>query len=94
MAATVARHDGEIVGMAAASADSDEMWQVGIDVVAEYRVGGIGKALVGRLTELLFAKGKLPYYATGMANIPSRKLAMALGYYPAWAEVYARERRP
>ena len=93
MAATVARHKGQIVGIAGVSADSDEMWQVGIDVVAEYRVRSIGKALVGRLTELVFALGKLPYYTTGPANIPSQRLALTLGYLPTWTEVYAYEPR-
>lgn len=94
MAATVARHDGEIVGMAGVSADCDEMWQLGIDVVTGYRVKGIGKALVSRLTEWVLARGKLPYYDAATSNIASRRLAVALGYSPAWTEVYARERRP
>ena len=93
MAAAVARHEGRVVGIAGVSADSDEMWQVGIDVITEYRVRGIGKALVGRATELVFALGKLPYYVTGPANVPSQRLALALGYRPTWTEAYAHEPR-
>lgn len=89
-----ARHGGTIVGLAAASADSDSMWQVGIDVIPDYRNHRIGKALVSRLTEALFDIEKLPYYlTTGMANISSRRIAVSLGYRPAWVEIYSGEPR-
>ena len=89
-----ANHDGLIVGLAAASADSDSMWQVGIDVLPGYRNRGIGKALVSGLTKALFDIEKLPYYqTTGMANISSRRIAVSLGYRPAWVEVYSGEPR-
>ena len=94
MAATVARHDGDIVGMAGVSADCDEMWQIGIDVIAGHRVQGVGKALVSRLTEWVFARGRLPFYDAATSNIASRRLAAALGYWPAWTEIHARKRRP
>jgi GNAT superfamily N-acetyltransferase len=89
-----AKHAGVIVGLAAASADSDSMWQVGIDVLPNYRNHGIGRALVSRLTEALFDVEKLPYYqTTGMANISSARIAVSLGYWPAWVEVYSGEPR-
>ena len=89
-----AKHDWMIIGLAAASGDSDSMWQVGIDVLRDYRNRGIGKALVSRLTEALFDVEKLPYYqTTGMANISSSRIAVSLGYRPAWVEVYSGEPR-
>ena len=89
--ACLARCNGVIAGLAAASADCDLMWQVGIDTLPEYRNRSIGKALVSRLTEALFNIGKLPYYSTATTNIPSRRLAISLGYRPAWVEIYSRE---
>ena len=91
--AAVARQGGRVVGMAGASADSDEMWQIGIDVVPDCRERGIGKALVGRVTAAVFDAGKLPYYGTSPSNLASRSLALSLGYVPAWTEVFAREKR-
>ena len=79
-----------LVGVAAASADSDSMWQVGIDTLSGYRNRGIGKALVSRLTETILRIGKLPYYSTSTSNIASRRIAISLGYRPAWVEVYSR----
>ena len=86
-----AKCNGVIAGLAGASADCDSMWQIGIDILPEYRNRSIGKALVSRLTEALFNIGKLPYYSTGMTNIPSRRIATSLGYRPAWVEIYSRE---
>lgn len=88
-----AKYDGVIVGLAATSVDCDSMWQVGIDVLPVYRNRGIGKALVSRLTEALFKVRKLPYYSTGTSNISSRRIALSLGYRPAWVEIYSREPR-
>jgi GNAT superfamily N-acetyltransferase len=89
--ACVAKHNGTTVGLAAASADCDSMWQIGIDTIPDYRNRGIGKALVSRLTEALFEADKLPYYSTGTSNIASRRIAISLGYRPAWVEIYSRE---
>lgn len=86
-----ANHNGTIVGLAGASADCDSMWQIGIDILQEYRNGGIGKVLVSQLTEALFEMGKLPYYSTRTTNIASRRIAVSLGYRPAWVEIYSRE---
>ncbi|MFA5308195.1 MAG: GNAT family N-acetyltransferase [Dehalococcoidales bacterium] len=90
----VARLNGEIAGVAAACADCDIMWQIGVDTLPEYRRRGIGKALVGAVTQHILDKGKLPYYSTSIANIASRGTAAALGYKPAWVELYAREMPP
>jgi len=87
-----ASHDGVTVGLATASADSDSMWQVGIDILPDYRNRGIGRALVSRLTQAVFKVEKLPYYCTGISNITSRRLAISIGYRPAWVEIFSKER--
>lgn len=89
--AAVARQDGGVVAVAGASMDSPELWQIGIDVVAGVRRGGIGAATVSRLTEAIFDAGMVPYYSTSTANIASRSLAQSLGFWPAWTELYARD---
>jgi GNAT superfamily N-acetyltransferase len=92
MAAAVASRAGEIVGIAGAKADCELMWQIGVDVVEVARGGGIGRALVSRLTELILDSGRIPYYSTAVSNIRSRAVALSLGYRPAWTELYARNR--
>lgn len=88
--ASVARQDGEVVGIAGASADCDFMWQVGIDIIDSLRNCGVGKALLSQLTRAILDTGIIPYYSTASSNIASRALAVSVGYWPAWVEMYAR----
>ncbi|WP_187355154.1 GNAT family N-acetyltransferase [Paenibacillus tengchongensis] len=90
MLAAVAVCGGTLAGIAGASADSDAMWQVGVDVVPEQQGGGIGRALVGLLTQALLKEGILPYYTVSTSNLRSRQLAVSAGYWPAWTQLYAR----
>jgi hypothetical protein len=90
MLAVAAWRGADLVGVAGASMDAPELWQIGVDVVASERGGGVGAAIVGRLTEAIFDEGVVPYYSTSTANIASRSLAHRLGFWPAWTEVHAR----
>lgn len=91
MVATVASRAQQIIGIAAASADSDELWQIGVDVIESERRAGIGRALVSQVTSLVLDQGKIPYYSAAVSNIASRSLAIGLGYWPAWTEVFVRD---
>ncbi|UVI33319.1 GNAT family N-acetyltransferase [Paenibacillus spongiae] len=92
MLASIAECEGKIVGIAGASADCDFMWQIGVDVLPEYQGRGIGKAIVGTLTKAILDEGITPYYSTEVSNLQSRQLAISLGYWPAWIQLYARDR--
>jgi hypothetical protein len=91
VAAAVARCGGEIVGIAGMSADCESMWQIGIDVVPSGRSNGVGRALVGRLTELAFRHDRVPFYAAHIGNLRSLAIPPSLGYWPAWIELFARD---
>lgn len=92
MVATVATRGGEIVGVAGAGADCEAMWQIGIDVIEAARGQGIGRALVSALTETILDRGLVPSYSAATSNIRSRNLAISLGYWPAWTEMYVLDR--
>ena len=85
--------DGEqkIMGMAGCSADSKKFWQIGIDVLPEYRGRGIGKTLVKLLRNETFRRGAIPYYGTSLSNLRSWKIALASGFKPAWVEAETRK---
>ncbi len=93
MLATVAFEGGAVVGIAGASADSDDMWQIGVSVADGYRRHGIGRALVAALTVAVLKEGKVPYYSSWPANVASNALAQSLGFWHAWIEIYAREKK-
>ena len=78
-----------IAGVAGASADTEIMWQVGIDVVEEYRGKGLGTALVSALSREIVSQGRLPFYGTAAGNLASQRIAVGCGFVPAWIETDA-----
>lgn len=83
--------DGRLVGLAGCSADCEDMWQIGIDVLPEYRRRGIASALTARLAAEIAELGKVPFYCCAWSNIASAKNAMRSGFRPAWVELTAKE---
>ena len=67
------------------------MWQIGIDVLPEYRRRGVASALTNRLARAVFEQGKIPFYAAAWANVPSLSNARKSGFAPAWAVITAEE---
>ncbi len=89
--AVIALDGEEIMGMAGCSADTPELWQIGVDVLPTYRGRGVGKTLAALLRDEAFRRGALPYYGTSLSNIPSWRVALACGFLPSWVEAEARE---
>ena len=84
-------YDGtRLVGLAGCSADCDTMWQIGIDVLPEYRRQGIASALTSRLALEILAAGRVPYYCVAWANVKSVRNAVQSGFIPAWVELNAK----
>ncbi len=77
-----------VLGVAGASADSDIFYQIGVDVIEEYRNQGVAKNLVSYLTDEIIKMKKIPYYSTMPYNLISQRTAVSCGYYPAWVEMY------
>lgn len=82
-----AYHDGRLVGLAGCSADCDTMWQIGVDVLPEYRRKGIASALTSRLAIEILKRGKVPFYCCAWSNIKSARNAIKSGFRPAWVEL-------
>lgn len=86
----VCAFNGEkIIGIAGASSDSPIMWQIGIDVLPEYRHMGVGSELVAALTQAVFMHGAVPYYGTWIGNIASQNTARKADYHPVWTEMFS-----
>ena len=87
----VGAYDGSrLVGFAGCSADCEMMWQIGIDVLPEYRKRGIASALTNRLAREIIAREKVPFYCAAWSNVRSVKNALRSGFKPAWSQLTAK----
>ena len=82
--------NGRLIGLAGCSADCDTMWQIGIDVLPEYRRQGIASALTSRLAIEILNRGKVPFYCAAWCNLKSVRNAIKSGFRPAWVEMTAK----
>lgn len=84
----VGAYDGNtLVGLAACSADCEDMWQIGVDVLPKYRRQGIASALTSTLAKEILNRNKVPFYCTAWSNIRSVRNAVKSGFIPAWVEM-------
>ncbi len=79
--------NGKAVAMAGASADSPSMWQIGIDVIPEYRGRHLGRILVSRLRNEILDRGAVPYYGAALSNTLSQSIAIDCGFRICWSEL-------
>ena len=73
MVTAVAIRSEKVVAAAAASTDSDALWQIGIDVQSKHRGRGLGAVLTSRGASAVLARGKVPFYGSRVDNIASRR---------------------
>ncbi len=81
---------GRLIGFAACSADCDTMWQIGVDVLPDYRRRGVAAALTSSLAVEILRRGKVPFYCSAWSNIRSVRNAVKSGFIPAWVEMTAK----
>ena len=92
MLAVVAYENEEIIGVAAASNDTDHIWQIGVDVVPEKQKQHIATDIVKIISNEVMKRNKIPYYGTAWSNIASKRVAINAGYKPAWVEMKAMKK--
>lgn len=89
----VGAYDRErMVGFAGCSADCDAMWQIGVDVLPEYRRQGIASAVTSRLAVEILNRGKVPFYCAAWSNLKSVRNALRCGFRPAWVELTVKSK--
>ena len=87
VAAVAVRRDA-VAGVVAATADSDVLWQLGVDVKVGHRGKGLGRVLTSRVTEAVLQMGRVPYYGSPPDNVASRRTAQSVGFFPAWVSAF------
>ncbi len=89
----VGAYDGDIlVGLAGCSADCETMWQIGVDVLPDYRHKGIASAITSRLAIEVLNHNKVPFYCCAWSNISSVRNALKSGFRPAWVQMTVKPR--
>ena len=83
---------GKLIGLAACSKDCDTMWQIGVDVLPEYRLKGVASALTGILACEIIDRGKVPFYCCAWSNIKSARTAIKSGFRPSWVEMTVKSK--
>lgn len=88
----VGAYDNEkLIGLAGCSTDCETMYQIGVDVLPEYRKQGVASAITSRLALEIIKLDKVPFYCAAWSNIKSVRNAVKSGFYPAWVELTARD---
>ena len=82
--------NGRLIALAGCSADCDTMWQIGVDVLSEYRRQGVASAITSRLAIEILQRGKVPFYCAAWCNVKSVRNAIKSGFRPAWVEMTAK----
>lgn len=80
----------KLIGLAGCSADCADMYQIGVDVLPEYRRRGIASAIISKLALEIINIGKVPFYCAAWSNVGSVRSAIKTGFRPAWVELTAR----
>jgi hypothetical protein len=85
----IAKVNNKIIGVAgAAETSTDGVWEIGIDVMEEYRNARLGTYLVRGLTKELLARDIIPFYSASVTNIGSQMVASRCGYIPLWVDTF------
>ncbi|MBE6730540.1 MAG: GNAT family N-acetyltransferase [Ruminococcaceae bacterium] len=83
--------NNKLIGLAGCSADCDSMWQIGVDVLPEYRRKGIASSLTSKLAAEIIKRGKVPFYCCAWSNLKSVGNALKSGFRPAWVEITVKD---
>lgn len=86
--AYVAYKDNTVIGVAGADRINDEIWEVGIEVLPEYRKEGLATILTKNLTLKILEKGIVPIWCASVSNIGSLAVAANSDYIPLWMETF------
>lgn len=80
--------NGEIIGVAGADKVNDDIWEVGIEVLPEYRKSGLATILTKNMTLKILEKGIVPIWCASSTNIGSQAVANRGNYIPLWVESF------
>ena len=81
--------EGELVAVAGATANSNRMWELGVNSFVEGK--GYGQAALSKLVKEVQKRGKVPYSGTALSHCASQNISLRAGLVPAFCELRARK---
>lgn len=82
--AVVDKND-EMLAIAGATANSDRMWELGVNSFVEGK--GYGKSAISALVKEIQKRGKVPYTGTALSHTASQNISLRAGLVPAFCEL-------
>ena len=76
--------NNKLIGIGGADEIYDKIWEVGIDIIPEYRNKGLSKIIMKNLTFEILNKNIIPIWCAASTNIASQAAAYKSGYIPLW----------
>ncbi len=83
-----AEQDGKIAALAGASEADENMWEIGVDVLPDFRRNGLASQLVHQLAKEIMRWDIVPFYSVSVTNIASQRTAYRSGFLPYWVQSY------
>ena len=80
--------NGEVASWSAVKLKSDDVWEIAVTTEEPYRGHGLAKVVVSAATRFVLERGRLPLYVHDEPNLPSGKVARALGYQEFGREAF------
>lgn len=88
LGAAVYDESGELLAVAGATANSDRMWEIGVN--SFYEGKGYAVSVLSALTSEILSRGIVPFYGTALSHLASQNTALKAGFAPAFCELTTR----
>ena len=88
LGAAVYDESGELLAVAGATANSDRMWEIGVN--SFYEGKGYAVSALSALTSEILSRGIVPFYGTALSHLASQNTALKAGFAPSFCELTTR----
>lgn len=88
LGAAVYDESGELLAVAGATANSDRMWEIGVN--SFYEGKGYAVSALSALTREILSRGIVPFYGTALSHLASQNTALKAGFAPSFCELTTR----
>ena len=85
-------YDGDrLIALATVWDDGEPMWEIGMDVVQDAKLRGLGRAVVGTAARWILDNGRMAVASTAQFNVPSARTLRAVGLRHVMTSLHGTE---